>query len=147
MEAIIWLAIMVIFLIAEAATVTTVSLWFAGGSLAALIAALLGARVWLQIVIFLAVSAALLACLRPLVRKHFTPKIKATNVDAIIGTRGYVTADIDNIAATGTVKLGGMEWTARSASGHNIPAGTLVQVERIEGVKAFVIPAEVTANT
>lgn len=147
MEAIIWLVIMVIFLITEAATVVTVSLWFAGGSLAALIAALLGAKVWLQIVVFLAVSAALLACLRPLVRKHFTPKIKATNVDAIIGTRGYVTADIDNIAATGTVKLGGMEWTARSASGHNIPAGTLVQVERIEGVKAFVFPAEVTANT
>ncbi|MBO5129335.1 MAG: NfeD family protein [Oscillospiraceae bacterium] len=147
MEAIIWLVIMVIFLIAEAVTVTTVSLWFAGGSLAALIAALLGAKIWMQIVIFLAVSAALLACLRPLVRKHFTPRIKATNVDAVVGTRGYVTADIDNIAATGTVRLGGMEWTARSAAGDPIPAGALVQVVRIEGVKAIVTPAEVTANT
>lgn len=147
MTAIIWLALVIMFLIVEAVTVSTVSLWFAGGSLAALIVSLLGGGIWLQIISFLIVSAVLLACLRPLIRKHFTPRIKATNVDAVVGTRGYVTADIDNIAATGTVKLGGMEWTARSASGNRIPAGTLVQVERIEGVKAIVIPAEVTANT
>ena len=138
MEAIVWLVFMVVFLIAEASTVTMVSLWFAAGALAALIAALLGGPVWLQGALFLAVSAVLLACLRPLVRKKFTPKIKSTNVDAVIGSQGYVLDDIDNIAATGRVKLGGMEWTARSENGDKIPDGTLVQVERIEGVKAIV---------
>ena len=142
MEEMIWLVLMIVFLIAEAVTVTMVSLWFAAGSLAAMIAAMLGGPVWLQVILAVAVSAVLLACLRPMVRKNFTPRIKATNVDAVIGTQGYVTADIDNIAATGQVKLGGMEWTARSVSGSPIPAGTLVKVEKIEGVKAFVAPVE-----
>ena len=144
MYAIIWLVLLVIFLIVEAFTVATVSLWFAGGALAALLAALVGGPVWLQAALFLAVSAVLLACLRPLVRKHFTPKIHSTNVDAVVGKRGYVTVSIDNDAASGTVKLGGMEWTARSADGKRIEAGTLVEVCRIEGVKAIVSPAEVT---
>ena len=144
MYAIIWLVLLVVFLIVEAFTVATVSLWFAGGALAALLAALVGGPVWLQAALFLAVSAVLLACLRPLVRKHFTPKIHSTNVDAVVGKRGYVTVSIDNDAASGTVKLGGMEWTARSADGKRIEAGTLVEVCRIEGVKAIVSPAEVT---
>lgn len=144
MYAIIWLVLLVVFLIVEAFTVATVSLWFAGGALAALLAALVGGPVWLQTALFLAVSAVLLACLRPLVRKHFTPKIHSTNVDAVVGKRGYVTVSIDNDAASGTVKLGGMEWTARSADGKRIEAGTLVEVCRIEGVKAIVSPAEVT---
>lgn len=139
----IWLIMAVIFLIAEAATVTMVSLWFAGGCLAALAVALLGGSWGLQLGTALVVSAALLACLRPMIRKHFTPKLTKTNVDAIVGSRGYVTADIDNMAATGKVKLGAMEWTARSTGGDPIPAGTLVQVDRIEGVKAFVTPAKI----
>ncbi len=143
---ILWLALMVVFLVTEAATVTMVSLWFAAGSLAALAASLLHAPVWLQVVLFLAVSALLLAALRPMARKHFTPKLSKTNVDAVVGSRGYVTADIDNVSATGTVKLGAMEWTARSTAGCAIPKGTLVQVDKIEGVKAFVTPVEVPAE-
>ena len=139
----IWLAMAVVFLILEAVTVTMVSLWFAGGCLAALAVAMLGGSWGLQVVTVLAVSALLLACLRPMARKHFTPRLTKTNVDAVIGSQGYVTADIDNMAATGTVKLGAMEWTARSADGSPIPKGTLVKVERIEGVKAFVFPVEV----
>lgn len=146
MDTIIWLVLMVVFLIAEASTVAMVSLWFAAGSLVALIAALLGAPLWLQITLFLAVSAVLLASLRTVIRKHFTPNLTKTNVDAVIGSRGYVTADIDNISATGTVKLGAMEWTARSATGEIIKAGTLVKVEKIEGVKAFVVPVTVPSN-
>ena len=146
MESYIWLALMVVFLIAEAATVVTVSLWFAAGALAALAASLLGAGITVQVVLFLAVSAVMLACLRPVVRKHFTPKLTKTNVDSVVGSRGYVTADIDNISALGNVKLGAMEWTARSTTGENIPRGTLVQVDRIEGVKAFVTPVETYAE-
>lgn len=143
MDTIIWLALLIGFLILEAATVTMVSLWFAVGSLAALIVAATGGSPGFQIFVALAVSAVLLACLRPLVRKHFTPGLTKTNVDAIVGSRGYVTADIDNISATGTVKLGAMEWTARSASGEPLPKGTLVKVDRIEGVKVFVSPVEI----
>ena len=146
MYIILWLGLMVLFLVVEAATVTMVSLWFAGGALAALAAALLGGGLVWQIGAFILVSTALLALLRPLARKHFTPKLTKTNVDSVIGTQGYVTADIDNVAATGTIKLGAMEWTARSASGEKISTGTLVKVEKIEGVKAFVTPVEVPAE-
>ena len=142
----IWLILAVVFLISEAVTVTMTSLWFAGGCLAALLVAITGGGWGFQVFTALAVSALLLACLRPIVRKHFTPKLTKTNVDAVIGTQGYVTADIDNIAATGTVKLGAMEWTARSANGAPIPKGTLVKVEKIEGVKAFVSPVHAEAT-
>lgn len=145
MNTIIWLVLLILFLVAEAATVTMVSLWFAAGSLAALIVAVTGGSLGLQIFVALAVSALLLACLRPVVRKHFTPGLTKTNVDAVIGSCGYVTADIDNVSAMGTVKLGAMEWTARSTTGAPIPKGTLVKVVRIEGVKAFVTPAQVEA--
>ena len=146
MDTIIWLALLIVFLIVEAVTVTMVSLWFAGGCLAALVAAATGGSPGFQIFTALVVSAALLACLRPIVRKHFTLGLIKTNVDAVIGSCGYVTADIDNVSATGTVKLGAMEWTARSASGAPIAKGTLVKVARIEGVKALVVPVEVEAT-
>ena len=140
--AILWLILMVVLLITEASTVTLVSLWFAGGALSALLMSLLGAAVWIQIVAFLAVSAVLLTALRPIAKKHFTPKLTATNVDSVIGSTGLVTAAIDNVSAAGQVKLGAMVWTARATDGAPIPEGTLVKVDKIEGVKAFVSPVE-----
>ena len=92
---------------------------------------------------FLVVSTVLLLALRPLVRKYVTPKVIRTNVDSVIGSRGIVTAPIHNVEARGQVKLNGMDWTARSTSGDPIEAGTLVRVDRVEGVKVFVSPAEV----
>ena len=143
---ILWLVLLVVFLIVEASTVTLVSIWFAAGSLAALLAALFGAKLWLQVTLFLFVAVLSLIALRPLFRKFIRPKLTATNVDSVIGTTGLVTASVDNVTAAGQVKLGAMEWTARSTSGAPIPAGTLVKVDRIEGVKAFVTPVEVPAN-
>ena len=140
-----WLAMLVFFIAVEAGTVTVVSIWFAGGALGAIIASLLGAQFWLQVVIFIGVSALLLACLRPFVKKYLNPKITKTNVDSVIGMQGIVCEEIDNIKATGAVKLGAMEWSARSVSGAPIPAGTQVVVQRIEGVKVFVSEAEVFA--
>ena len=144
--AITWLVLMVIFLIVEASTVTMVSLWFAAGSLAAMIISLLGGAIWLQVTAFIVVSAFLLTLLRPLVRKYVTPKLTRTNVDSVIGSTGLVTVAIDNVAAVGQVKLGTMVWTARSTSGEAIPEGTMIRVDRIEGVKVYVSPAEVPAN-
>ena len=139
--AIIWLALLVLFLILEASTITLVSLWFAAGALAALLASLLHASIGVQIVLFVVVSACLLTLLRPLVRKYLDPKLTKTNADSIIGSTGLVTVAIDNISAAGQVKLGAMYWTARSTSGAAIPEGTLIRVDRIEGVKVFVTPA------
>ena len=143
--AIIWLGLTVAFLIAEASTVTVISLWFAAGSLVAMAMALLGGAVWLQVLTFLLVSAIALTALRPLVRKYLTPKLTATNVDSIIGSIGIVTVNIDNISASGQVKLNGMEWSARSTSGESIEAGSKVRVDKVEGVKVFVSPAEISA--
>ena len=111
-----------------------------------LLVALLGGPGWLQGTLFLVISAVLLALLRPLVKRYVTPRITATNVDSVIGSTGLVTTAIDNVSAVGQVKLGAMEWTARSTSGQPIPVGTRVRVDKIEGVKVYVSPAEVPAN-
>ena len=143
--AISWLVIMAVLLIIEAACpIHLVSIWFAAGALVAMIISMLGGELWLQIIAFCIVSGALLAGLWPFIRKFLNPHLTKTNVDSVIGSEGIVTADIDNLNAVGQVKLGGMEWTARSTSGDKITAGTRIRVDRIEGVKAFVSPAEVT---
>lgn len=145
--AIIWFGLLLVFLVAEAACpIHLVSIWFAAGALVAMIASFLGAAVWLQILLFLAVSCTLVVLLWPFIKKFLNPKLAKTNIDAVIGSEGYVTADIDNVSTTGQVKLGAMEWTARSTSGKPIPKGTLVKVDSIEGVKAFVSTAEVSAT-
>ena len=138
MEKIIWLILLIAFIFVEAATVSVVSLWFAAGALVALIAAMLGAGVGLQIGLFFLVSGALLLALRPWLKKYFNPKRTRTNVDAVIGAECLVVTDIDNIRSAGRVKLGGMEWSARSTSGEAIAKETLVKVDRIEGNKVFV---------
>ena len=134
-----WLVLLVVFLIAEAACpIHLVSIWFALGALVALLCAALGAPVWLQITLFVVVSGVLLA----LAKKFLNSKVTATNVDSVVGSVGRVTADIDNVEARGQVKLGGMEWTARSTSGDPISVGTEVRVDRVEGVKVYVTPVE-----
>lgn len=142
-EAMIWFVLLVVFLLVEANTVTLVSIWFSAGALTAMIASLLDAQTWLQAVLFFGVSVLLLLALRPIARKYFTPKLTKTNIDSVIGSTGVVTAPIDNVMATGTVKLGNMDWTARSTSGEPISAGTCIKADRIEGVKVFVSPVEV----
>ena len=141
--AFVWLGLMILFLIAEGTTVSLVSLWFAAGAVVAMFAALLGAGIWLQTGLFLVVSGALLLMLRPIVRRYLVPKITPTNVDSLVGSTGLVTEAIDNVTASGQVKLGAMEWTARSTTGENIPQGALIRVDRIEGVKVYVTPVNV----
>lgn len=146
MEGMVWLGLAIIFLIIEANTVSMVSAWFCVGALAAMASAFMGGQLWLQIIIFVVASALSLAAFRPLVKKHFNAKVQKTNLDAVIGSVGTVIEPIDNIAATGRVKLGGMEWAARSATGNQITPGTVIKVDRIEGVKVFVTPVEETAS-
>lgn len=140
--AIIWLGVLVVFLIVEASCpIHLVSIWFAVASLVAMVVALFGAGLWLQISVFLVVSFGLLALLWPFVKKFINPKVTATNVDSLIGKLAHVTEDIDNIDAHGQAKVNGLEWSARSADGKPIPKGTLVRIDHVEGVKLIVSPA------
>ena len=134
----IWAAAIVLFLILEAVTVGVVSIWFALGSICALIAALLGAPVWLQIAWFALISVLTLLLTRPVVRKYVNGKKQATNADRVIGMKATVKEAINNLAAEGAVLCDGKEWSARSASGEAIPVGAVVTVEAIEGVKLMV---------
>ena len=134
-----WVAALVVFLIVEAVTAGLVSIWFVFGSLVALICAALGAAVWLQIFWFVIVSVATLVLTRPLVKRYVDSRSVATNADRSIGRAAVVTERIDNLAATGAVKLDGVVWTARSTDDAvAIESGERVTVRAIEGVKLIV---------
>ena len=134
-----WVVALVVFLIVEAVTAGPVSIWFVFGSLVALICAALGAAVWLQIFWFVIVSVATLVLTRPLVKRYVDSRSVATNADRSIGRAAVVTERIDNLAATGAVKLDGVVWTARSTDDAvAIEAGERVTVRAIEGVKLIV---------
>ena len=136
---IVWLGAIVLFLVVEAVVPGLVSIWFAFGTLAALISALLNAPLWLQFVWFIAVSVAALALTRPLARKYVNARVQPTNADMLIGRECLVTETIDNLRGTGAVSVGGKVWTARSdGEGPTIPGGAMARVLRIEGVKLIV---------
>ena len=137
-----WLGAIVLFGVVEAVTAGLVSIWFVAGSAAALIGALLGAGIGVQAALFIAVSAAALAVTRPLVRRYTAGKAVPTNADRVLGGTGKVTEVIDNENSTGAVYVDGKTWTARSEDGTVIPAGTMVTITRMEGVKLFVRKAE-----
>lgn len=142
----VWLGLLLLFGIGEAVTVGLTSIWFAAGALVALIIALLGGPLWLQIALFLIVSLLCLLAVRPLARKYLNKNIQPTNADRIIGAEARVTEDIDNIQGKGAVLVGGITWTARSENDTNIPAGCLVKVLRIDGVKLYVERVPVTVS-
>lgn len=134
-----WVVALVVFLIVEAVTAGLVSIWFVFGSLVALICAALGAAVWLQIFWFVIVSVATLVLTRPLVKRYVDSRSVATNADRSIGRAAVVTERIDNLAATGAVKLDGVVWTARSTDDAvAIETGERVTVRAIESVKLIV---------
>lgn len=135
---IVWLVLLILFAATEAATVGLTSVWFAIGSLGALICALLGGSIWLQIGIFIVLSVVCLVALRPLAKKYLNNRVEPTNADRVIGQEAQVTQAIDNIQGTGAVTIGGVTWTARSEHDTPIPAGAMVRVLRIEGVKVMV---------
>lgn len=135
---IVWVVIMVVFLVVEAATAGLTCIWFAIGALAALIAALFGAPIWLQLVWFFVVSVVTLYFTRPLVLKYVNSRSQPTNADMVIGKEALVTEAIDNVESAGAVAVGGKVWTARSENGEPIEVGSIVAVLRIEGVKLIV---------
>lgn len=136
----IWAVAIVVFLVIEALTVGIASIWFALGSICALIAALLGAPEWLQVVWFVVISVVTLVFTRPMVKKYVHSKRQPTNADRVIGMKATVREEINNLAAKGSVMADGKEWTARSSGGETIASGSVVRVIAIEGVKLIVEP-------
>lgn len=138
MNSIVWLIVMVVFIVVECFTYQLMSIWMAVGALAAVIANKLGADLTVQIVVFVVTSVVLIACTRPFFSKVVKTKKEKTNADNIIGKTAVVQNTIDNLKNAGTVKISGMEWTARAEDNSVIEAGEAVEILRIEGVKVIV---------
>lgn len=135
---IMWLVILVVCLVVEVCTLGLASIWFAGGALLALIISLIGGPWWLQLLLFLVVSIVLLVFTRPIATKYFNKNRTKTNVESVVGKQAIVTLKIDNLMGQGQIVTDGMEWTARSLDSTVIEEGTVVVIEKIEGVKAIV---------
>ncbi len=134
-----WLVAVIVLGVIEAATVNLVTIWFALGALAALISSVFNGPLWLQLLLFLAVTALTLVITRPLLKKYFNKNShKPTNADMAIGKQSVVIEAVDNVSGSGAVKCMGKDWSARSENGQAIPVGTIVTVVKIEGVKLIV---------
>ena len=133
-----WLAVFVLLIVIELATMGLTTIWFAGGAVAGFLASMLGANVVIQAVVFFVVSIVLLIFTRPFAVRYINSNKTKTNIDGLIGQEALVLEEINNIRETGCARLEGKEWTARSVDDTVIPADTVVIVERIEGVKLIV---------
>lgn len=136
-----WAVLFVAFLVIEIATAGLTSIWFALGSVGALISAAVAPSIhmlWLQVIIFLVISGTSMYFTRPIVKKYIKVKETPTNANRVLEMVGIVREDIDNMEAKGTVFVGGKLWTARAQGEVKIPVGTEVDILRIEGVKLIV---------
>ena len=139
MNPILWLILLIILLVIEAISLELTTIWFAGGALAAFIAALVGADVVVQVVLFLAVSIVLLVFTRPVAMRYLNRNKTPTNAESLIGEQAIVTQTINNLMGRGVVLVNGMEWTARSQENSEmIEKDTIVRILRIDGVKLIV---------
>jgi len=134
-----WLIAFIIFVGIEIATMALTTIWFAGGAFVAFLLALLGLSVEIQLAAFVIVSFLLLFLTRPFAQKYINHNTVKTNIDSLIGAAARVTSEINNEAGTGTAVVNGQEWTARALSEQDhYPAGTMVEIKRIDGVKLIV---------
>lgn len=146
LQIVFWVAAIIVFVIVEGSTINLVSIWFAIGSVFAVLVAAFGGGFWTQALVFLVVSAVALIFTRPIVKKYLKPDKVRTNADRVLDEIGIVTVPVDNMSGTGVVKIGGIEWTARSETDEVIAEGEQVRILRIEGVKVFVTPLKEKAT-
>ncbi len=138
-EVVFWTVLVILLIAVEVLTMGLTTIWFAAGALAAAIAAACRAPLFIQIALFLIVSVAALVFTRPLAVRYFNGERTKTNVSSLVGQKGIVTGEIDNLKGIGQVTLNGMQWTARAAQKDLvIPEGSVVTVRSIEGVKLIV---------
>ena len=133
-----WLAVTAISVFVEMGTMALVSVWCAVGALVTVFAAYFGAPFQAQLLLFVVVSIAVAAAVRPLAKRYADPHKIPTNADRLLGMEACVTEDIDNARSSGAVYVDGKTWTARSADGTPIPAGEIVEIACMEGVKLIV---------
>ena len=146
-EVTIWLAVLVVCVGIEIATMGLTTIWFAGGALVSAILAALNAPLWLQIVAFFAVSLILLYLTRPGAVKYFNKDRVKTNVESLIGRQAIVISEIDNLQGIGQVTVGGQEWSARSVKDDvQLPVGSVVVVRSVSGVKLIVEEKDLSAE-
>ncbi len=139
MGPLIWLGIVALFLIIEAATVGLTTIWFAGGALIAAIAAWIGAGEAVQWILFIAVSLVLLIFTRPVAVRYMNKDVEKTNVERLIGQKAIVIQKVENLAQTGLVRVGDVEWMARTKSDDvQIPEKVVVVIKEVQGVKLIV---------
>ena len=135
----VWLAALAACVVIEIATMGLTTIWFAGGALVALILAMLDVSFYVQSGAFLVISIVLLVSTRPLAMKFFNQQRVKTNVNSIIGKKAIVLTEINNLKEQGQVSMNGMEWSARAyEEGCIIPAGAVVEVMEVQGVKLIV---------
>ena len=138
-EVLSWLLLAAIFIVIEIISLGLTTIWFAGGAFVAAIAALCGANLVIQVVLFLVVSVALLAVTRPWAKKHLDTKTEKTNAEALVGQKAVILEEVNNIKETGRAKINGMEWTARAVNDDIIiPEGYVAKIVEISGVKLIV---------
>lgn len=144
MEAIIWIALVIVFAVIEIATVGLTSIWFSGGALAALLAYAVGLNAVWQFLIFAGVSAVLLCFTRPWALKYLKPRLTRTNYEGAIDKNVCLTETVDNVKGTGTAIYNGQEWTARAYEEHQtFEAGAIVRVKEIRGVTMYVVESDI----
>ena len=135
----VWLIVFVACVVIEIITMGLTTIWFAGGALFSAIGAALGAPLFIQVIIFVAVSLVLLYFTRPIAVKYFNKDRVKTNVESLIGRQAVVISEIDNLHGIGQVTVGGQEWTARTTTeGVKIPVGSVVTICAVSGVKLMV---------
>ena len=137
-----WLVLILVFLVVEMLTLDFTFLMISIGSVAGLASGLLGAPLWLQVVIAALVAAVLVLVLRPplLRRLHRGEDPTPSNMAALVGLSGRVLSTVSTEA--GQVKLAnGDIWTARAEASGAIEPGVPVRVSRIDGATAYVRPA------
>ncbi|MFJ6652256.1 NfeD family protein [Microbacterium sp. NPDC091313] len=136
-----WLVLMLVFLVIEMLTLDLTFLMLSIGGLAGLGSDLLGAPLWLQVILAAVVAAVLLLALRPplLRRLHRASDATPSNAEALLGLEGRVLATVSG--AGGQVKLSnGDVWTARTDDVAVLEPGSAVRVARIDGATAVVRP-------
>lgn len=135
----IWLALIIIFLLIEIATVGLTSIWLAGGALVAFLLNLFDVGIVWQVLVFFAVSFVLMVFTRPFAKKFINSNRTKTNYEEVIGKTVKVIEKIDNMNEQGTASVNGQEWTARAKNPtETFEVGDMVKVVDIMGVKLIV---------
>lgn len=133
-----WLVLVLVLAGVEMLTLDLIFVMMSVGALSGLIVSLFGVPFPLQFVVAAVVSVVMIFVVRPIALRQLhknDPELR-TNAERLIGESALTIEPVD--AVTGTVKIEGDTWSARSEDGTAINMGERVLVKRIEGAIAIV---------